>query len=249
MVPEHVRLKLRPCCMCAASIAPDSFRDRESYREAHVSGLCQACQDIAFLACGVDDLRAYPVHDGAVVAVRAFTRRVADLVLFPFRFVVPASGPARLVWEARRVVWAGPWVEPIDARHELEPMSQLLRGHQVCLHAYRAFLEPEVTACLDALHLLVGVDECALDAVARVCSLPPALPVASLEDEVPWQAAFGRGLHPIESWCAPEPRPFSTLRTCAVLASLLVETGHDGRRPLEHLLARRRTLFEDLDHA
>ena len=246
---EYPRHEMGPCCMCGAGIGPASFRDRASYRDAHITGLCQGCQDLVYLAGGPDELRSYLIHDGAVVAVRAFRHRVAELVMLPFRFVVPASAPARLVWEARRIVRAGPWQDRLDVRCELEPMSSHLAGHQVCVHGYRGFLDPLVSARFDPLHLLVGLDQSALDAVARVCRLPDDVAGASLADEVPWPAVLGRDLLPLESWCGLEPRPLSTFRVCAVLASLLVETGRDGRRPLDHLVARRRTFFEDLDDA
>ena len=241
---EYQRSDMAPCCMCSARIGPDSFRDRPSYRDAYITGLCQGCQDLAYLSADLDEGRAYPIHDGAVVAVRAFRRRAAELVILPFRIVVPANGRARLVWEARHIVRAGPWQDRVDVRCELEPMSALLAGHQVCVHGYRNFLDPLVSARFDPLHLLIGLDDLALDAVARVCLVPEHIARATL-DELPWRSAFGRALRPLETWWAPERGPLSTLRVCAVLASLLVEAGRDGRRPLDYLLADRRALFED----
>ena len=246
---DYGSAEIGPCCMCGTAIGPDSIRGRSSYRDAYITGLCQGCQDLAYLAADLDEGHSYPIHDGAVVAVRAFRRRVVELVVLPFRMVVPASSRARLVWEARHIVSAGPWQDRVDVRCELEPMSSHLAGHQVCVQGYRDFLDPLVSARFDPLHLLIGLDDLALDAVARVCALPDDLSRASLADEVPWRKLFGRDLRPLESWCGPEPRPLSTLRVCAVLASLLVATSRYGLRPLDHIVASRRTLFDDLDDA
>ena len=242
-VPEYRRGEMGPCVLCGTHIGPASFRDRSSYRDAYITALCQGCQDLAYLSTALDDGRAYPIHDGAVVAVRAFRHRVAELVLLPFRFVMPASGTARLVWEAWNIVRTGPWQHPVDVRCELEPMSSLLAGHQVCVHAYRDHRDPSVSARLDPLSLLIGLDERALDAVARVCLVPEHLARATF-DEVPWTQAFGRPLRPLESWWAPEPGPLSTLRGLALLGRLLFDEGRDGLRPLDYLAARR-PLFED----
>ena len=243
-VPEYHRADMGPCCMCAAHIGPASFRDRSSYRDAYITGLCQNCQDLVYLAGGPDELRSYLIHDGAVVAVRAFRRRVAELVMLPFRFVLPVSAPARLVWEARRIVRAGPWQDRVDVRCELEPMSSHLAGHQVCVHAYRDFLDPLVSARFDPLHLLIGLDDRTLDAVGRVCLVPEPLARATL-DEVPWRSAFGRPLRPLETWWGPERGPLSTVRVLALLGRLLLDEGRERLRPLDYLVASRRALFED----
>ena len=240
------RVDMGRCCLCSEALAPDSFRARESYLEAHATGLCQACQDACFLACSPDDRRAYPIHEGALVSVRA-PSHVSELFLFPFRFVVPApvGGRARLVWEARALVRAGPYQDRLDVRYELEPMCSLLAHHQVCMTSCREFSDPRLETYLESLHLLVALDEAALGAIARVCLLPDALPRASFADEVPWRAVLGRELRPLESWCGPEPRPLSTMRVCAVMGSLLVETGRTGLRPLDYLLQSRVDLFRN----
>ena len=246
-VPEFSRPEMGPCSYCSAPTGSAMYRTAGDLGEARITGLCQACIDLCFLAGGPDDLRSNPIHDGAVVAARAFRRRVADLALLPFRLVVPASGSARLVWEARHLLRAGPWLNPMDVRdvrYQLEPMAPLLARHQVCVHAYRDFRDPCVSARLDSLCLLIALDERALDAVARVCHLPEPLALATF-DEVPWRSAFGRPLRPLESWWAPEPGPLSTVRVLALLGRLLLDEGREGLRPLDYLVASRRARFED----
>ena len=248
-VPEHLRAEMGPCCMCGAGIGPSSFRDRASYREAHVTGLCQACQDLCFLGSSPDDLRAYPIHDGAIVAVRA-PGHVAELALLPFRFVVPEDvTAARLVWEARFVTRAGPYQDQLDVRCELEPMCELLAGHQVCVTVHHSFTDAAVKEMVHGLHLLVGLDQAGLDAVAGVCCLPDGLALASLADEVPWPRAFGRSLRPLGTWWPIDTGPVSTVRALALMGHLFVDVGREGRRPLDYLLADRRALFEEHDDA
>ena len=248
-VPSHLRVEMDPCCMCGADIGPSSFRDREAYRDAYLTGLCQGCQDLAYFSSSPDDLRAYPIHDGAIVAVRA-PGHVAELALLPFRFVVPEDvTAARIVWEARFVTRAGPYQDQLDVRCELEPMCELLAGHQVCVTAHRAFTDHAVAHMFDGLDLLVGLDQAGLDAVAGVCCLPDDAALASLADEVPWPKAFGRSLRPLGTWWPIDTGPVSTVGALALMGHLLVDLGCEGRRPLDYLLADRRALFEEDDDA
>ena len=237
-VPECFRAAMAPCCICGAGIAADSFRDRMSYRDAYVSGLCQSCQDLAYLSSGPDDLRAYPIHDGALVAVRA-PGHVAELALVPFRFVVPDAAPARLVWEARFITRAGPYQDQLGVRREFEPMCELLAGHHVRVTKHAAFTDAAVSRLLEGLHLLVGLDQAALDALATVCRVPENLTLAGLVNEVPWTVALGRPLRPLETWWSVDAGPVFTLRALAVMGRLLVDEGLEGLRPLDHLLAAR----------
>ncbi len=243
-VPEYRRGEIGPCCMCGTHIGPASFRDALSYREAHVTGLCQACQDLCFLACDGDG-RPSSLYEAALVARRALGQRqqVAEVAFFPFRLVVPQEGKARVAWEARHILRAGPWLDPLDVRLELEPAVAQLAGHQVCV-AHHTLRDPPVLALLDRLHLLVALDDAELADVARACALGDDLSCATFE-EVPWQRAFGRPLQPLTTWWLPDPGPLSTLRTLATLASLLLDEGCDGLRPLDYLLADRRGFFED----
>ena len=238
IVPACSRSVTGPCAICGAGLAADSFRDQISYRDAFVSGLCQSCQDLAYLSSGPDDLRAYPIHDGALVAVRA-PGHVAELALVPFRFVVPDAAPARLVWEARFITRAGPYQDPLGVRHEFEPMSELLAGHQVRVTRHAAFTDASVLRLLEGLHLLVGLDDAALDALVTVCRVPENLALAGLVNEVPWADAFGRALRPLETWWSVDADPVSTLRALAVMGRLLVDVGRDGMRPLDQLLSAR----------
>ena len=240
-VPETSRLDMGRC-VCGAALAPAAFRDRTSYEEAHVSGLCQECQDLASFGRDDDGL-SLAIHDGALVAVRA-PGKVSELALLPFRFVLPGPNRARLAWEARFITRAGPWMDRLDVRCELEPMRPLLARHQVRASEHREFDASEVCDRLASLHLLVGLEQCALEAVAGVCRIPDRVARASLAEEVPWVEAFGRGLRSLHSWRQPEPGEHSTVRKCALMASLLLEQGRDGLRPLDYLLAGRRALFE-----
>ena len=241
-VPEYRRDAMGPCCMCGATLHPNDSRDRPSYREAHITGLCQACQDLCFLACDGGG-RPSSLYEAALVARRAFDHRVAEVAFFPFRLVVPDEGKARVAWEARHILRAGPWLDPLDARLELEPAVAQLGGHQVCV-THHTLRDPPVLALLDRLHLLVALDDCELADVARVCPLADDLSCATFE-EVPWLDAFGRPLLPLATWWLPDPGPLSTLRTLATLASLLVDEGRNGRRPVDYLLASRPGFFED----
>ena len=236
--------EMGPCCMCSVALHPTAFRDRPSYREAHITGLCQACQDLCFLACDGDG-RPASLYEAAIVSRRALGQRqqVAEVAFFPFRLVVPQEGKPGVAWEARHIVRAGPLLDPLDVRLALEPAVAQLAGHQVCVTHY-TLRDPAVLALLDRLDLLVALDDAELADVARACALPADLSCATFE-EVPWQAAFARPLQPLATWWLPDPGPLSTLRTLATLASVLVDEGRDGLRPLDHLLAARRGFFED----
>ena len=229
-------------CICGAQVRSDSFRDRDSYRDAYITGLCQECQDSAYFAVNQDEGRHLPIFDGALLAVRS-PGAVHELCLLPFRFVASEPANARLVWEARRIARAGPWMDRIDLGYELEPMANLLAGHQVRASEHRNFDADALCERLAPLHLLVGLDRGSLDTAAAVCRIPEHVSWANFAEEVPWSATFGRTLRPLETWCGPEPGALSTVRMCAVMGMLLVERGRTGLRPLDYLLEPRSGLF------
>ena len=231
-------------CICGVRLFPDSFRDRESYRDVYITGLCQGCQDATYFGVDEEQGRTIRIFDGAIVAVRA-PGSVSELALLPFRFVVPAPLQARCVWNAYKVLRVGPSIDPVDLAHELEPMESLLAGHQLCATEHHAFNTGEVSERIADLDLLVGLDRPALDTVTRLCGLPDGVSQASLSDDVPWARSFGRSLRPLETWRGPEPGSLSALRICAVMGWLLLERGKDGRRPFDHILASGAALFPE----
>ena len=222
-------------CLCGARVFEDSFRDRESYREFHLTGrsLCQACQDAIYLAANTNEPGGYlPIVDGALIAVRDVSGTVDEICLFPFRLVAPP--PARIAWEARFIARAGPRLEPLDPWGELEPMRELLTKHQVRVDEHTSFRSPELNERLANLALLIGLDRPSLDTALSLCSLPSDVSPASLADEVP---SFGTGRE-------AQPDQGSALRTCALMGVVLLEDGRDGRRPLDYLIESRKELFD-----
>ena len=224
-------------CICGARVFADSFRDRESYRDAYVTGLCQACQDATYFGVDEEQGRTIRIFDGAIVDVGSPGSGDCELALLPFRFVVPAPCQARCVWDAYKLLRIGPSLDEVDLASELEPMDSLLAGHQLRATEHIAFESSEVSERVAGLDLVVGLDRPALDTVAGRCGLPDGVSRASLSDEVPWANQFGRSLRPLDSWWGPEPGPLSALRVCAVMGWLLLERGRDGRRPFDHILA------------
>ena len=240
-VPESYRVDMGRC-VCGAVLTPAGYRDRDAYRDAFVTSLCQACQDRVYLGVDQEEGLALPIVDGALVAVRA-PGPVAELALLPFRLVLPGSSRAQLVWEARYIMRAGPWLDPLDLAYEFDPMAGLLLGHQVRMSEHRAIDAPEVTERLAGLQVVIGLDQHSLDAAAAVCPIPNGISRASLAEEVPWIDVFGRPLRPLDTWTGPEPKPLSTLRIAAVMGLLLMEQGRDRLRPLDRLVAPRAALF------
>ena len=233
-------------CMCGVRVFGDHFRDRESYLEFLRTGrnLCQSCQDQVFLAGNPDDPhhRNLPIVDGALAAVRG---ALDEICLFPFR-LVPAPR-ARIAWEARFIVRAGPLLEPLDPWDELEPMREPLDDHQVRVREHRSLDALGLAEPLDRLTLLVALDRPALDAALAACPPLSRLRAASLEDDVPWRGAFARPLRPLGSGSCPEHGTSSALRQCALVGLALLETDRAGRRALDHLIASHRALSHHRD--
>ena len=230
-------------CICGARVFADSFRDRESYREAHVTGLCQACQDATYVGVDEEQGRTTPIFDGAIVAVRAPGSSDCELALLPFRFVVPSPHQPRCVWDAYKILRIGPSLDEVDLASELEPMESLLAGHQLRATEHPAIDSGELWERTAGLDLVVGLDRPALNTAARLCGLPDGISRVSLSDEVPWANQFGRSLQPLETWWGPEPGPLSALRVCALMGWLLLARGKDGRRPFDHILASQPALL------
>ena len=243
-VPESYRVDMGHCACCSRAIASDSYRDFGSLADARVNHLCQRCIDRTYFGVDQEEGRVLPIFDGAVVAVRA-PGKVAELAFIPFRLVVPETSKARLVWEARFITRAGPWLDLVDLAYELDPMAGLLLGHQVRLHAYRAFDAVQVTERLSELHFLVGLDRRSLDLAAAVCPLPDRITTAGLAEEIHWVDLFDKHLLPIQSWIGPDPKPLSTLRSLALMGMVLMEQGRDRLRPLDYLVESRSEFFRE----
>ena len=234
-------------CLCGAAHPPEgpdpiAYRDYRSFLDSFVTGLCQACQDLVYLGIDPESGRALPIIDGSLVSVRVLSSLV-ELVLLPFRLVVPSPSRARLVWDARLITRAGPWLDTLDLSYQLDPLQGRLIGHQVRLTECASFDDPQVSERLAGLRLLLGLDRPSLDAIAAVCQVPATVSPVALVDSVPWVEIFSRSLLPLTDWFAPEPSPISTLRSCAVMAALLTERGRTGTRPIDHLVEAQARLF------
>ena len=214
-------------CDCGALVFANSFRNRLSYLESHISGLCQACQDSFFIAT-VDDgtPKQYALRRGAVVACAD----PGELAIFPFVFTAPCRP---LAWEARYIVRVVPVLSPpVDPYAELHAMRDVLREHQTRVLSVGAFDHPCLSERFGACELLVGLDAVSLVRAATLCR---ALGTAS---HAPIAAAFQRRYGaPVASLgrvmaslgldgCRSEPlvpAQAGALRLCAWMGALLAD--------------------------
>ena len=150
-----------------------------------------------------------------------------DLVALPFIFV---AAEARIAWEPRYRLCAGPRLEPLDRYVELTPMREPWAEHRL-----------RVTE-------LGTLDHAALAAVRTGCRVGPHVPLASLEDAAPWHALYGRPLTPFDRFVRhlgvdlegpDDAAPPSVLRQTAPIAATLVLPS-PAHTPFLHLLAARR---------
>ena len=221
MFHPHALPTAKGRCGCGAPVDGGSFRDRRSYREFHLSGFCQACQDTVFLGMSDVEPLKYALRRGAVAAC---TERdgVRELAILPFVFTAP-RGP--LEWEARyatRVAPAG--AASVDPCTELRAMEPALRLHQIRLHLAASPVDPLLARTFLQCELLVGHD---IPSLARVAALCPAFANAA---PAPIAATFERQYGaPVASLGevvasyhldSPEPAP-SALRLCAWIAAFL----------------------------
>ena len=220
-------------CECGALVHIFSFRDWISLKEFRLSGYCQTCQDEFFLATSDEDPDAsYPLRRGALAAVRAVGSVVAEVCLFPFLLV--AAPVPRIAWEARWLVRAGSCYPPADVYEDLAPVESALGAHQVHLAEFQSFESPGLGERLGAFEIVVGLDGASLDGFSAACPFPIGVSFVSLVDVVPWVAAFGRELRPLDTWSIRGNANGSLLHVCALMAYVMVARGN-GRRPLDHL--------------
>ena len=94
-----------PECRCGESLGVTDFRDVESLREFEISGYCQVCQDLIWIALSVptgdEPSQAYRLRSGLVFASSEADREV---VCVPFLFGAPGRGVG---WDLRRIVRVG----------------------------------------------------------------------------------------------------------------------------------------------
>ena len=230
-------------CGCGAAVHPDSFRDRLSWREFHITGQCQACQDRLLFAASVHDAhRLYPVRRGVIAATVTREGAVVELGLLPFIFIAPE---ARIAFEPRYLLRAGAALAPLDPFDELRPVRSALETHQVRLAELDDMHAPEVRDALDVDLAVVG-DAAARAALAGL-ALPPGARPAALADDVPWRALLGATLPELVSPWTRAGAPVSVLRACALLALGLEPPGAAAPSPaLRWLVRARRARFPEL---
>ena len=209
-------------CDCGAPVYANSFRNRLSYSEFHISGFCQACQDTVFIATGdVGGAVRYALRRGAVAA-SVERGEVSEVGLVPFLFTVSRRSVA---WEARYVTHVrsvrGPSAAPLD---ELRAMECLLTQHQIRVRSVDSVGHPLLAQWFGRCELLVGLDTPALERVAALC--PALAGAAQAPIAVPFERRYGAMVVSLGDVVArlrldsPDPAP-SALRLCAWMGALL----------------------------
>ena len=201
---------------------------------------------ISFRSSRADPDWRLPLRRGVVVAPSDRDGQLAEICLLPFLFVVPEP---RIAWEPCSILRVGPCLDRLDAAAALRPMEALISGCAIGVREFHSFHDPLVRGHFRENDLVVALDRGSLHAVTEVWPLPNPGSVASLVDEVPWHAVYGRSLRPLESWCPGGSHAPSGLRTCAlvglVLSQLAPRGGGRARSAFDYLLAARATVFEE----
>ena len=198
-------------CDCGAEVRSDSFRDRDSYREYFLSGLCQSCQDRIFLAITGEPEPTPPIRRGAVAACKG-----GETAVVPFLFT-RAGRP--IAWEVRHIVRLGAALAPCDPWDALDPMRRVLERHLVRAHVADDASAPGVAERIGGLDLRIVADRCML---AALHALPPArsgVRDVVLENALPWPQHFGT---PFAERLGVGPWDPSALRRCARLGAVLI---------------------------
>ena len=230
-------------CDCGAVVLPTSFRDRVSWREFHRTRLCQSCQDDLFFRASRPDARwRYPIRRAVLAAPLERDGAILELALLPFICIVPE---ARVEWEARFLLRAGPRRGALVLFDELFALSPALQTHQVRLSEVDDVRAPEVRAALD-VDLAIVRDAAARDALAR-CPLGEAALCLALADDLPWRTLFGASLPPPPCASPDADGGASVLRACALLATALTGPPPGRFEPLRRLVRPHRGRFPELD--
>ena len=213
------------CTDCGVAVRLDSFRSRAGLCGYTAGNACQQCQDAASAGVEPDQLLC-----GAVVGCG--TRgcedgRVAEFALLPFRF---AATGAWYEWEPRFLFRVGTNLPRVDPWHELVPMADRWRDHQVRVREFRCADDPTLLDGLEKFELLLAPDLRWLDAAVNRFSRLTCTARLSLSTILaPDLDALGL-LPRLRSWAwlegmlpyVPAPdEPSSSLRTCALLAAFL----------------------------
>ena len=156
-------------CRCGESLGVTDFRCASSLREFEISGFCQLCQDLIWLALSVptgdEPSQAYRLRSGLVFAASEADREV---VCIPFVFGAPGRGVG---WDLRRIVRVGHPLPSLDLALQLAAIGRILDPHQVSITDATDPTDP-VLARFGGTALVLGFQPRIMGAFARMC---PAL--------------------------------------------------------------------------
>ena len=148
-----------------------------------------------------DPYVAGAVRRGAVFAAIAEGDDPCEVVLLPFRF---NASDARLVWAPADLLWAGSGAlpgHPWDQLGAIRPVWAVSACYERLL-TLGTFEDPLLQSRLSSYDLMVALD-CETAGFARqIWPSVLASPVVALTAAVPWSAAFGSPLFPIDSFVA-----------------------------------------------
>ena len=156
-------------CRCADVLAePAGYRDAESVREARVSGLCQYCQDLMWIAITDGEDGAPPSHyflrQGLVFA---HSPQPNESALIPFVF----GAPGRPVgWDFRSMVRVGRTCVGVDPAATLSSLDSYTQSHRLGVASVDTPAHP-LLDCLRGAALVVGFQSEAMDRFVDAC--PP----------------------------------------------------------------------------
>ena len=152
-----------------------------------------------------------------------------------------SSSPPNSRWRGRRVISfaRAPDLGPLDVSEALEPMRDLLVGHQVRLREVSDVGDPQVRAALDVdvLVVLDSASDAALDCMPFAVPAPRGVLAALIH----WTVFYSSAV--LAPWIADSTSD-SVIRTCA-LAGLALHPGAVVP-PLGYLIAAHRERFPEL---
>ena len=199
---EQCGARLGFCRWCGRAVYGVSFDSPAAAREYIISSLCSTCQDAMFLGgTDGDPYVAGAVRRGAVFAAIAEGDDPCEVVLLPFRF---NASDGRLVWAPADLLWAGSGAlpgHPWDQLGAIRPVWAASACYERLL-TLGTFEDPLLQSRLSSYDLMVALD-CETAGFARqIWPSVLASPVVALTAAVPWSAAFGSPLFPIDSFVA-----------------------------------------------